>query len=368
MIRITLTIFTGSLQYSPVYKTHSCAFGKECEKKGYSVKYLFSKAYEWMLPEEIKEKTIFIGNSTNKMSMFKAFLSPECRNKLKEAFNENHPCYVYLHNYNLLNHYVAHLCKQYGAKLIYHVHEPYVRNKKAHGKKNHYTLYLFEYMQSILLKKTDVAIVSSDMASQLFDERFPSFNGKKIKIPLMYEDLAETIIGEKIRHYITFVGPPVPAKGPQTFLAIVDSAAKKKLDLNFILISRLKITDSQYLNKRNLEIFHKNRISDEEFGRIIQESYVVLTPYKRETQSSVMLVSYMYGTPVASSKIGGLPEFVSHKKTGYLLDKDASIDEWIEGINYIKENFSYISLNCRKYFVDNFSGKNWQKYLNNILV
>jgi len=368
VIRITSIILTGSLQYSPVYKTHSCAFGKECEKKGYSVKYLFSKAYEWMLPEEIKEKSIFIGNSTNKISMLKAYLSPECRNKLKEAFNKNHPDYVYLHNYNFLNHHIAHLCKQYGAKLIYHVHEPYVRNKKAHGNTSHYTLYLFEYMQSLLLAKTDVAIVSSDIASQLFDERFPSFKGRKIKVPLMYEDLAETIIEGKKRQHITFVGPPVPAKGPQTFLAIVESAARKKLDFSFILISRKKITDPQYFNKSNLKIFHKNRISDEEFGGIIQESYIVLTPYKRETQSSVVLVSYMYGTPVVSSKIGGLPEFVSHKKTGYLLDNDASIDEWIEGINYIKENFLYISTNCRKYFIDNFSGKNWQKYINDILV
>jgi glycosyltransferase involved in cell wall biosynthesis len=31
----------------------------------------------------------------------------------------------------------------------------------------------------------------------------------------------------------------------------------------------------------------------------------------------------MYGTPVVSSNVGGLPEFVHHKETGYLVDLNA---------------------------------------------
>ena len=362
-----MSVYVGSLQYSPIYKSHCCAFAKECEAQGYSVRYLFSKGYEWMLPKEIKEKTVFIGNSTSIMSMLRDSLRLENRKRIKEAFSIDRPIYVYLHNYNLLNHYVAELCKQYDAKFIYHVHEPYVKNKKAHGGLHRYWLYLFEYLQGRLLNNTDVAIVSSDEASLLFDERFPSFSGKKVKVWLMYEDLGDSISGEEERHYVTFVGPPVPAKGPETFLAIVDYATKNELDLNFLLISRSKIRDYQYHNKNNLKIFYKERISDEEFGRLIRESFVTLTPYKRETQSSVILISYMYGTPVISSDTGGLPEFVSHKETGYLLDKDAPIEEWVEGIRYIRENFSLISINCRKYFVYNFSGQNWKKYLNDIL-
>jgi glycosyltransferase involved in cell wall biosynthesis len=75
----------------------------------------------------------------------------------------------------------------------------------------------------------------------------------------------------------------------------------------------------------------------------------------------------MYGTPVVSSDVGGVPEFVAHKKTGYLLGADAKVEEWIDGINYARENFPALSRSCREYFVENFSGKNWDEYLDDLL-
>jgi glycosyltransferase involved in cell wall biosynthesis len=114
-------------------------------------------------------------------------------------------------------------------------------------------------------------------------------------------------------------------------------------------------------------IFYKRRIPDEEFGDLIRNSYVVLAPYKRETQSAGILVSYMYGTPVVSSNVGGLPEFVNHGKTGYLVNVDSPVEDWIEGINYTMKNFSRMTVNCRNYFVENFSEKTWKKYLNDLL-
>ncbi len=65
--------------------------------------------------------------------------------------------------------------------------------------------------------------------------------------------------------------------------------------------------------------------------------------------------------------MGGLPEVVSHKNTGYLLSIDAKVEELIEGIRYVQENFTILSKNCRTYFVENFSGKNWKKYLDALI-
>jgi glycosyltransferase involved in cell wall biosynthesis len=109
-------------------------------------------------------------------------------------------------------------------------------------------------------------------------------------------------------------------------------------------------------------------MSDEEFGDLIRKSLMVLTPYKRETQSSVILVSYMYGTPVVSSDVGGMPEFVNHGKTGYLVSMDSPIEEWIRGIFFILNNLHKMTVNCRNYFVDTFSGRNWRKYLPDLLA
>jgi len=354
--------------YSPVYKSHCCAFGKACEESGYSIRYLFSREYEWMLSKQVKEKTVFIGSSTSILSMLEDTLNLKNIRSINEIFSKDEPTHVYLHNYHLLNHFIARMCKRHGCRLVYHAHEPYVEKKGAHGGLQHYWLYLSEYMEARLLRNTDVAIVSSKEGSRLFDKVYPWFQGRKVEIPLMYEDLWGDVDPLDERKYITFVGPPVPAKGPEIFLRIVDYAANNNLGWSFLLISRSELNDPRFPNKSNLLIFYKKRISDEEFGGLIRRSLVVLTPYKRETQSSVILVSYMYGTPVVSSNVGGLPEFVSYGKTGYLVDEDAPVEEWIEGINYTMRNFSKMTVNCRNYFVENFAGKNWRKNLNDILA
>lgn len=363
-----MTIYVGSLKYSPVFKSHCCAFGKACEKKGYPVKYLFSREYKWMLPEEIEEKTTFIGHSISIPSMLKDALSFKNRERIRKIFSQEQPSHVYIHNYHFLNHYIAKLSKRHDCVFIYHMHEPYVQDKKSHGGFHQYWLYLFEYFQEKLLENTDVAVVSSNMASRLFDLRYPDFSGRKMLIPLMYEDLGDSNSDMQDREYVTFVGPPVPAKNPEKFLEIVRFSNENNLGLRFLLISRSKVNDMKYLREKDLQIFSKERISDEEFGELIKRSIAVLTPYRRETQSSVILVSYMYGTPVVSSDVGGLPEFVSHGKAGYLLDVDAKVEEWIKGISHIRRNFTRLSKNCRKWFVQNYSGKNWEKYLGDILA
>ncbi|MEM2294113.1 MAG: glycosyltransferase [Nitrososphaerota archaeon] len=362
-----MVIYVGSLQYRPVYKLHCCAFGKACEEKGYSVKYLFSHEYGWMLSSEIKEKTVFIGRSTGIPSMVRDTITLKNIQLIRKIFSEDRPTHIYIHNYHLLNHYIARLSKKYGCRFIYHVHEPYTKNKKAHGGCQKYWLHLFELLQGKLINEANTIIVSSKMASQLFDLRYPNFSGRKMLIPLMYEDLGNSGTNLQNRKYVTFVGPPVPAKNPEKFLEIVKYSDVNNLDLEFLLISRSKIKDKRYYRYKNLKIFYKERISDKEFGELIKKSIAVLTPYKRETQSSVVLVSYMYGTPVVSSDTGGLPEFVIHGETGYLLNVNAEAEKWVKGINYIRENLPRLSDNCRRYFEDNFSGRNWIKYLNDLL-
>lgn len=350
-----------------MYKSHCCAFGKACEEAGYHVRYLFGHEYAWMLSEDVKEKTLFIGGSVDIPSMLKDTLNFRNIEAIRKAFSKVKATHVYLHNYHFLNHYIAKLCRKNGCRFIYHVHEPYVENKSAHGGLHQYWLYPNEFAQERLLKNTDVAVVSSREASRLFEEHYSWFKGKRVQIPLMYEDLGQVaVIGE--RKYITFVGPPVPAKGPEIFLKIVDYSSKHSLGLSFLLISRMKIKDPEYRERDNLVVFDRERLSDEEFGDLIRKSLMVLTPYKRETQSSVILVSYMYGTPVVSSDVGGMPEFVSHGKTGYLVSLDSSIEEWIDGIFFVLENIHEMTVNCRDYFVDNSSGRNWRKYLSDLLA
>ncbi|CAD6490838.1 MAG: Glycosyl transferases group 1 [Candidatus Argoarchaeum ethanivorans] len=358
-----MKIYVGSLQYSPIYKSHCCALGKQCEKYGYSVRYLFSQEYEWMLSEEVKEKTIFIGESTGIISALKDGLNFKHIQKLSKILLEDRPDYIYMYNYHsFLNYYIARLSKKCGSTFIQHVQEPYVENKEVYKGIKQYWLYVFEYFQEKLLKKTDIAVISSNRALYLFEKRCQNFFGRKIMIPLMYEDMGNITSNIEDRIYITFIGPPVAAKGPETFLKIVEYSEIHNLGFNFLMISRSKVKDPRYYNKNNLKVFHKNKISDVEMAEFIRHSLMTITPYKVATQSSVVLTSYMYGTPVISTDVGGLCEVVHHLRTGYLLKENSNVEEWINGIDFIKDNLLEMSENCRNYFVAEFSEINWPKY------
>jgi glycosyltransferase involved in cell wall biosynthesis len=364
-------ILISSLQYSPIYKSHCCALGNQCEKCGYSVKYLLSSEYKWMLDEKMVKKTKFIANSKDILSAVRDGLNYKHRLELKQFIFEFEPDYIYFYNYHpFFNSYIAELARKRGTTFIQHVHEPYYEDKspyKGKGTKMSWLLlYLFEFLQGRLLEETDIAVLSSKRALYLFNKRYANFRGKKLLIPLIYEDLGSSFFPLD-RKYILFVGPPVPSKSPETFLNIIDYSKELGLDLNFLLITRKRIDNDWYL-RDNLTIFCKDKISDEEIGRYQKESLMAITPYKVATQSSVVLTSFMHGTPVVSTNVGGLKEVINHLETGYLLSKDSSIEDWLNGIMFIKRNLGYISDNCREYFIENFSEKNWPKYFNELFV
>ncbi len=356
-------IWVCSLQYSPIYKSHCCALGKQVEHEGYDVRYLFSHAYDWMLPPDIKEKTWFIGNSTGIVSSIGDGLSYQIRSRLKNLLKNDLPDFIYFYNFHpFLNYFIASLAKKHGCTFIQHVQEPYVEDKTAYKGLKRFWLLGFEYLQERLLAKSDIAIVSSQKSMELFKKRYTNFQGELLLIPLMYEDCAEQATLYPNRQFITFIGPPIPAKGSEIFLKIVQYCQKRNLDYQFLLITREKITDPRYYQYNNLKIAYHNKISDEMMSEYQKASWMMLTPYTVATQSSVVLTSYRFGTPALSSNVGGLPEFIDHKKTGYLIDVHAPVAEWVNGMDFICDHFDEMSVRCRNYYQDNFSEKNWLHY------
>jgi glycosyltransferase involved in cell wall biosynthesis len=356
-------LWVCSLQYSPIYKSHCCALGKQAELEGYDVRYLFSHAYAWMLPADIKEKTWFFGNSTGIISSIGDGLSYKIRSKLKNLVKNDPPDFIYFYNFHpLLNYFIASLAKKYGCTFIQHMQEPYVEDKTAYKGLKRFWLSGFEYLQGRLLDKSDIAIVSSKKSMELFKKRYTNFHGKLLIIPLMYEDYAEQLIPYPIRQFIIFIGPPVPAKGSEIFLKIVQYCQMKNPEYQFLLITREKITDPRYHQYNNLKIAYNNKISDQMMSEYQKSSRMVMTPYTVATQSSVVLTSYQYGTPALSSNVGGLPEFIEHKKTGYLVDVQAPVAEWVKGMDFICDHIDEMSVRCRKYYQDNFSEHNWPRY------
>ena len=342
--------------------------GKQLKKKRYEIKYLFSSQFQWMLKNEQPDEILFAGKSQDLISILTDSLNIFNFRNLKKIIDKDQPEFVYFHNIHpFFNYYIAKKVKTYGGKVIQHVHEPYVVDKSAYGLFQQIWLRVFECVQGIILKYSDLVVLSSDEAEILFNRRYSKFRGETIRIPLMYEDLETNTENNLLnREHILFVGPPVPSKGPEKFMEIVDYAYKNDLEWKFLLISRKKISDKKYYNYPNLEVFYKEFISDEEMGNFMRNSIMTVTPYKTARQSAVAAMAYMYGVPILASNIPGLNESIFHKETGYLVDLDKKSVKWIKGVEYIGDNFEFLSRNCRSYFLNNLSEINWSKYFDEV--
>lgn len=367
MTRSKEKIIIGSLQFSPIYKSHCCAFGALAERNGFEVRYLFNHKYRWMLPPEIEKKTFFVGHSTDVVSAAVDGLDIRNYRTMKTILSRERPEFIYMYNFHpFFNYYLSGLSRKLDYTYIQHIHEPFYKNKKVYEGSMQYWLHLFEFFQGKLLEKTDVVVISSQISLDLFRERYRNFKGRIVIARLMYEDLGAQTKGDEKRECITLIGPPSPAKGPEIFLQIADYAEKQGESWKFILISRQPVLDPVYYRNKNLTVYYKDQISDEEIGGFMQKSIAVITPYKAATQSSVVVTSNMYGTPILSSNVGGLPEFVHHKETGYIVDINAPVEEWIEGIRYISAHLPSMSVACRQFFVGEYSNSKWQESFDEI--
>ena len=363
-----MKVLVGSLQFSPIFKSHCCAFGKQCEKAGHDVTYLFSSHYSWLLDEDSRRKTFFVGDSKDGTSAMLDGLKLSNRRLIRGLIENQKPGCVYMPNIHpFLNRTVAEAAHKIGAVFVQHFHEPYVEDKTAYHGAQRYWLRAFESIQERLLRSTDLAIVSSKDAEALFEKRYPDFDGKMALIPLLYEDLAGSRPSEEERRYVTFIGPVVPAKGPEILAKVVKLALNSAPELRFQIISRVPVKDIDLSSCMNLTVYLKERITDAEFGGRIRQTHVVIAPYKSVRQSSSVITSYMYGVPVVGSNVGGMTEVILSGKTGYLVSLDAKPEEWLDAICQAKKNFPSMSRDCREYFVKKHSETNWANYLEEVL-
>ena len=74
---------------------------------------------------------------------------------------------------------------------------------------------------------------------------------------------------------------------------------------------------------------------DEEVEEFFSRADFVVVPYIEASQSGVIPLSYSFGLPVIASKIGGIPEQVIDRETGYLVEPNNVVDlaEMILGLS-----------------------------------
>jgi glycosyltransferase involved in cell wall biosynthesis len=73
-------------------------------------------------------------------------------------------------------------------------------------------------------------------------------------------------------------------------------------------------------NKDRILIYNEY-IDDSQVPHLFNGADVCVLPYRSATQSGISAIAMHFETPVISTRVGGLSEYIEHKKSGFLVDK-----------------------------------------------
>lgn len=99
----------------------------------------------------------------------------------------------------------------------------------------------------------------------------------------------------------------------------------EKMDVKLLVAGEFYDDSKKYfdliknLNIENAVFVFDEYIPNEDVGLYYSASDVVVLPYISATQSGIVQIAYNYDKPVITTNVGGLPEVVEEKMTGYIV-------------------------------------------------
>lgn len=115
--------------------------------------------------------------------------------------------------------------------------------------------------------------------------------------------------------------------------------------------------DNELLEKLPYKSHTLGRINDfEKISTIYSAADVFVIPSIQENLPNTIMESLACGTPAVGFEVGGIPEMIEHKKTGFLA-KYKSAESLAEGIQWIlnEADKEQLSKNCREKVLQNYS-------------
>lgn len=171
------------------------------------------------------------------------------------------------------------------------------------------------------------------------------------------------------KEYILFFGRITKYKGLDFLFPAMKIVNETHKNIKLIIAGYCKnyhFDITEYKNCSYIEI--QNRyIPDYELSALIRNSLFVVCPYTDATQSGVVMSSFAFNIPILATDVGGLPEYVEHMKSGYIVPpKD--IDGLADGIKYLLDNKKLLE-EQKKYIEDRYrSGEySWNKITDDLI-
>lgn len=348
---VIVRIVVSSLKFSPGHLSHIIAYAKLFSEMGNDTKLWLHEDYKKLIKDY----------------QFPVLWYPEniCRNANIILFA----------NVSTKNHIFARNFKKEGTRIIYLYHEPWDGFKQylKEGVKQTIKATVAHYFSIRLLQLSDLVIVPSKYAFELYKNTDIKYNTNVIVIPLLFDNEMSREIDPSKKTYLSYVGHAVKGHAFDVFIDFVKYIYKNHFQVKVEIATRTDLTNllerdrllSLMVTEGVLRIAHGRPLTNEEINEAYERSFCVWNIYRRSTQSGVLPKAFMFGTPVLASNIGSFPEYVRNGENGFLVERNYTFDELLDLVVKTKQDIQRMAKSCRETFETTFY---WRNYLNSELV
>lgn len=358
-VRMNVAII--SLRYAPGNWQHMIAFYSQLKQRGVNTSFVLANEFVPFVNDEKLQETILYSGYSKRFngllnSLLNLFTFPSVAKKV--AAN-NKILFVIWHP---LNSYFMFLLKLFNKNLEISLwlHEPYKEDKKKYGDKKYY-FYVTEFIQLMSYRYVDNFIFHSKYAFELFKKHIMSkFRRRRYTtyvIPLQFRNIADDLARRYKREYFSYIGNVAYAKGFDIFMEVVKTFPARKFNLTTSSEINIDLTAL-----KNLTVRYAPVLKDGEIAEPLCMSLCTICLYRDSTQSGVIPLSFMCGTPVLVTDLVALEEYLEDKVNCIIVKNIYDTEEIRSGLDYIEQNYEKLRMNCLHTFDNYFNDNNFEQY------
>ena len=179
-----------------------------------------------------------------------------------------------------------------------------------------------EKLTTYIIKSRYPLIIQNLKDFALINQKYPQISSKFKFIPFgvldVYREFKTAEITAPISDLL-FFGRISPYKGIEYLIDALSILDSKGLKIKTIIAGQGHLYfKNDNLERLNIELINKY-IKNEELVALIENTKVIVCPYKDATQSGVVMTAFAFNKPVIASAVGSFQEVVKEEITGFLV-------------------------------------------------